>query len=167
MKRKRLSKPGDEQRMELTPMIDVTFLLLLFFLCTLQFKTLEGKLQAFLPKDAGAACGETHKDFVQVGVRVHSEGLRVHASGPSQGQPWSVGPTRFEYEGRTLIYSLGPRKTSSLDELGTWLKTFHRQDPDRQYSIESGSKAIYGDIVPVVDALVTIGVGDLRFARGR
>jgi len=66
-----------------------------------------------------------------------------------------------------LIYSLGPRKTSSLDELGTWLKTFHRQDPDRQYSIESGSKAIYGDIVPVVDALVTIGVGDLRFARGR
>ena len=37
----------------MTPMIDVTFLLLIFFMCTLKFKTLEGKLAAYLPKDVG------------------------------------------------------------------------------------------------------------------
>lgn len=37
---------------DLTPMIDVTFLILVFFLCTIKFKTLEGKLDSYLPKDA-------------------------------------------------------------------------------------------------------------------
>jgi len=39
--------------MEFTPMIDVVFLLLIFFMCTLKFKTLEGKLATYLPTDKG------------------------------------------------------------------------------------------------------------------
>ena len=39
--------------LQMTPMIDVTFLLLIFFMCTLKFKVLEGKLGAYLPKDVG------------------------------------------------------------------------------------------------------------------
>ncbi len=42
----------DEAKLQLTPMIDVSFLILIFFMC-LPFKTLEGKLQAFLPTDKG------------------------------------------------------------------------------------------------------------------
>ena len=43
------------QKMEIdmTPMIDVTFLLLVFFMCTLQFKKFEGMLACYLPKDRG------------------------------------------------------------------------------------------------------------------
>ena len=33
--------------LQMTPMIDVTFLLLIFFMCTLKFKVLEGKLGAY------------------------------------------------------------------------------------------------------------------------
>jgi len=40
-------------RMEFTPMIDCVFLLLIFFMCTLKFKTLEGKLATYLPTDKG------------------------------------------------------------------------------------------------------------------
>ena len=43
----------EEYKMEMTPMIDVTFLLLIFFLLTIKFKVLEGKLAAYLPKDVG------------------------------------------------------------------------------------------------------------------
>ena len=43
----------EEIEMQMTPMIDVVFLLLIFFLCTLKFKLLEGKLAAYLPKDLG------------------------------------------------------------------------------------------------------------------
>ncbi len=39
--------------MEFTPMIDVVFLLLIFFMCTLKFKILENKLATYLPTDKG------------------------------------------------------------------------------------------------------------------
>jgi len=43
-----------ETKMELAPMIDVTFLLLVFFLCSIQYKVLEGRLPAYLPR--GVSC---------------------------------------------------------------------------------------------------------------
>lgn len=44
----------DELKMNMTPLIDVTFLILIF-LMVLPFKTLERKVAAFLPKDRGLA----------------------------------------------------------------------------------------------------------------
>ena len=47
---------GDEEvKLSITPLIDVTFLLLIFFMCAMKFKTLERKVAAFLPKDRGLA----------------------------------------------------------------------------------------------------------------
>jgi len=41
MSRKRIKEINEEEHeLEMTPMIDVTFLLLIFFMCTLKFKTL-------------------------------------------------------------------------------------------------------------------------------
>ncbi len=42
-----------EVKLELTPMIDVTFLILIFFMCTLKFKTLDAKFVSYLPTDRG------------------------------------------------------------------------------------------------------------------
>ncbi|MHC4777732.1 MAG: ExbD/TolR family protein [Planctomycetota bacterium] len=47
------SKKSEAPEMSMTPMIDVTFQLLIFFMVTSKFKTLEGKLDAYLPKDRG------------------------------------------------------------------------------------------------------------------
>lgn len=52
-KRKKPSKTEDP-KLEIAPMLDVTFLLLIFFICTIKFKTLEGRLDAYLPKDMGS-----------------------------------------------------------------------------------------------------------------
>jgi biopolymer transport protein ExbD len=43
----------EETKMDMTPMIDVTFQLLIFFMCTLHFSTAEGILSSNLPKDEG------------------------------------------------------------------------------------------------------------------
>lgn len=51
----------EEVKLELTPMIDVTFLILIFFMCTLKFKTLEGKLLSYLPTDRGLANNPSEK----------------------------------------------------------------------------------------------------------
>ena len=44
---------AEEPTLNLTPMIDVVFQLLIFFMVAAKFKTLEGKLLAYLPKDKG------------------------------------------------------------------------------------------------------------------
>ena len=43
----------------MTPMIDVVFLLLIFFMCASKFRIPEGALRAYLPKDSGT--GTIHK----------------------------------------------------------------------------------------------------------
>lgn len=43
----------NEQKMDMTPMIDCIFQLIIFFMCSIKFKSLEGKLASYLPKDVG------------------------------------------------------------------------------------------------------------------
>ncbi len=52
-KRSHLKDVQEEAKNDMTPMIDVVFLLIIFFLC-IDFKTLEAKLPAYLPKDKGS-----------------------------------------------------------------------------------------------------------------
>ena len=56
-RRKRRKKVTDTEPEDLnmTPMIDIVFQLLIFFMLTLQFKETEGKLMSQLPKDKGLA----------------------------------------------------------------------------------------------------------------
>ena len=53
-----VKKSGDGSEafeINLTPMIDVVFQLIIFFMCAMKFKTLERKIEAYLPKDRGLA----------------------------------------------------------------------------------------------------------------
>ena len=43
---------AEQMETDLTPLIDVAFLIIIFFMC-LPFKTLDGKLAAFLPTEKG------------------------------------------------------------------------------------------------------------------
>ena len=47
----------EEVVLDLTPMIDIVFNLLIFFMCATKFRTPEGVIEAFLPKDKGQASG--------------------------------------------------------------------------------------------------------------
>ena len=72
----------EECELEMTSMIDVTFLLLIFFMCTLKFKTLEGKLAAYLPKDVGVNTSEAEEiEKVEVLIKVANEGNKLDARG--------------------------------------------------------------------------------------
>lgn len=62
---------SEKIEMDMTPMIDVTFLLLIFFMCTLKFKVLEGKLTAYLPKDVGVNSSDAPPvEKVQIDIHV-------------------------------------------------------------------------------------------------
>ena len=155
----------EEVEMEMTPMIDVTFLLLIFFLCTIKFKVLEGKLSAYLPKDVGVNQSDAEpKEKLEISIRVKEEGGRVYASGSERGQTWQgEKDRRFEFVGRKLTYSIGPRKTEKISDIAKWLKDFYRKDPERPSTIDCRPGTVYGDMVPILDAAVDAGFTDITF----
>jgi biopolymer transport protein ExbD len=55
MARGKPAQTDEEVKLQITPLIDIVFLLLIFFMCSMKFKTLERKVAAFLPKDRGLA----------------------------------------------------------------------------------------------------------------
>jgi len=62
----------EESKLDMTPIIDVTFNLLIFFMCTLKFKTLEGKLVSYLPTDRGLSSKQEDvmKEDVEIILKV-------------------------------------------------------------------------------------------------
>ena len=59
---------------DLTPMIDCVFLLLIFFMCSMQFHKVEGLIESFLPKDRGLGSAPTAIDLREVTVRLSGTG---------------------------------------------------------------------------------------------
>ena len=125
----------DEARLEMTPMIDVTFLLLVFFMATLQFKTLDGKLAAYLPKEAGSCWTEPEPSI----------DVRIFAS--EQG----------------VSYSVGPKKVSTMETLRTLLQRYQAQAPDRPVAIGPAPGVDHGTTVGVLDTVLNIGFERVRF----
>ncbi len=52
-RRKNNDDLAKNEELPMTPMIDIIFQLLIFFMCSMPFKKLEGKLNSWLPKDKG------------------------------------------------------------------------------------------------------------------
>ncbi|MDP6764374.1 MAG: biopolymer transporter ExbD [Planctomycetota bacterium] len=149
----------------MTPMIDVTFLLLIFFMCTLKFKTLEGKLAAYLPKDVGVNQTDAEPiEKVEITIKVLKEGTKWHPRGESHG-PWSGTPgTRYSYgSDRLLEYAIGPRKTTRIEELSNRLTQLHKADITRPATIDSRQGTVYEDVIEVLDIVMEIGFEECTF----
>jgi biopolymer transport protein ExbD len=70
------TKPGErfgkeqDNEVDMTPMIDIVFNLLIFFMCATKFRSEEGLIEAFLPKGLGTASAK-QSDPIDLGqVRV-------------------------------------------------------------------------------------------------
>ena len=154
----------EEHKLDLTPMIDVTFLLLLFFLCTLQFKTLEGKLSAYLPKGEGMNSGDEIVDKIRVVVAVRDEGARRDAADPSRA--WD-GRGRFVFVGRRIELKIGSNTYTELDDARERLEFLHASDPARPALVDARHGTLYSDVVGVIDALALAGFEDVTFVGAR
>ena len=153
-----------EERAELdmTPMIDVTFLLLIFFMCTLKFKALEGQLTAYLPKDAGFnEVPIVPLEKIQVQVRLVNTGQKMNAAGTQPYEDES-GETRHIFVGRELRYSLGTQTFDSLSQLNA---AIHRMNIRGKTPcvLQALPGVILGDVIPVLDGLTAAGFTDISF----
>ena len=117
--------------MEMTPMIDVTFLLLIFFLCTIKFKTLEGKLSAYLPEGRGREHQPRAEPKEKVEIRDARWCKRGRASAtPTTPRSRGAGKGRYEYIGREQAYV--PRRPAQGGQpRTTWASGSPRPVPAR------------------------------------
>lgn len=63
--------------MQMTPMIDVTFQLLIFFMVGMQIKIPEGILNSYLPKDRGVGMPQDEDDITPPEVKIRLEKNKV------------------------------------------------------------------------------------------
>lgn len=159
---------SEENKLEMTPMIDVTFLLLIFFMCTLKFKTLEGKLAAYLPKDVGVNSSDDPPiEKVEITLRVIEEGtkLKPRRNKNDAKEIWGgEAGTRYEYDDDRIVeYSIGPRRTRDLVELEEVLKQIHLADDTRPATIDARKGSVYEDVVHVLDAAMNAEFEEVTF----
>jgi len=127
--------------LDLTPMIDVVFLLLIFFMCTLTFVVVEGRLATHLPKDRGPG-SETVKDLLS---------------------PLELGVERDASRIGGVAVRVGPRQLVSVSALPGLLANKLAQQPDLRARISTGEDVNYGQAISVLDACVLAGMTDVMF----
>jgi len=121
-----------------TSMIDVTFLLLIFFICSARFKTPEGNLETQL-KDGGH------------GPVVFAEEVRI----------------RIFREKGTVVTYLNQIQCSNDQDLFSRLNRIHKLFPENRVIIDSKKDVPYQKVVDALNACVRANITDFSFAMPR
>jgi len=130
-----------ETEMQMTPMIDVTFLLLIFFMCSIKFKYFDGKLGCYLPREGGVSAGE-YEDTC--------ERLEVRLSRPGAGS------------GRLHI-NLNGRRMAGLGQLFRSVQEVERKMPGQKLVCYVGEGIHHGEVVGVVNECLRAGINEVSF----
>ncbi|MDB2576229.1 biopolymer transporter ExbD [Planctomycetota bacterium] len=160
---------NEKCELQMTPMIDVTFLLLIFFMCTLKFKVLEGKLGAYLPKDVGVNTSKAEPvEKVDIRLDVLQPGTKMRQTRDGL-VPYTdediAANRRFVYSPgtRKIRYTVGTKRTTELPEVVKSLKAFIKADPEKKATIDPRTDINNLDVVLVLDAAMDAGYTDITF----
>ncbi|MBL8755432.1 MAG: biopolymer transporter ExbD [Planctomycetes bacterium] len=119
-----LDEVREPVRLDMTPMIDCVFLMIIFFVC-IDFRVLEAKLPAFLPKDVGSRTTVVlPKENLVVRIHPATPGTPVYRDGanPTGLDPTTKRPWRFQLEGHTVRWEVGPRPCPDAISLAAELR---------------------------------------------
>jgi biopolymer transport protein ExbD len=168
MRQRKPSPELEKMTADLTPMIDVTFLLLIFFLLNLQFQVAEGEVEQFLPKGQGQNQGRHEVKLDELRLKL----LWCDREGQ---------PTRSK-NGRLLV-KIGRRplndgtaaSPAEVDRSGLWKQLYEtiveRRDAAQRASkeeleviIDAREHVPYRYVVRALNELIRAGIKEIRFA---
>ena len=130
----------------MTPMIDVTFQLIVVFLCSMKFRTLDQKIEANLPKDVGCIPSVVPvQALLDVSLR----------------RPDSSAPMRLSVQGMTVGNSEDGDTLWSKFAAG--LQGIHARDPEVIARISADPDVEHGDVIRALDALTGAGFAAVEF----
>jgi biopolymer transport protein ExbD len=132
----------DKSDLSMTPMIDVTFLLLIFFMVACKFKTFEAKLNAYMPRH-----GRDNFDVTQPAVPID---LKLRWNAPRRQCRVTVGQVfcGYDTEGMHKAQRLVRRLKSSGME---------------RAQIDAGGDVRSGWVVSALNILVKAGLSEIDF----
>jgi biopolymer transport protein ExbD len=154
----RVPEEPQQDELPMTPMIDVIFQLVIFFMCSGHFKQIEGKLMSYLPPDKGFARTVDDKPpSPELRIRLVRRDQTVTAY--LEGRPMGQFPAE------------GPRLegiSSKWDRIAQEAAPFHkaniRKDPRAYLSIDAGPKVPFQYVVSTLDACRRAGIQKIEFA---
>ena len=156
----------EEVKPDMAPMIDVTFLLLIFFIVTLKFKVLEGRLDAALPKDRGTSSSQAEEiEKVDIVIKVKQKGQLVFD--PATATTSFPGGRLKHYVGRTVSFEIGSFKFTDIERLDRHLNAFSKtqeQKDETPITIDPRVGVVYGDVVGILDVVIAKGFSKISFA---
>ena len=166
----RKKRKFQEIKPDMTPMIDVTFLLLIFFIVTLKFKILEGRLDAALPKDRGTSNAPAEEiDKIDILMFVAEPGTlekELSTSGKDTGLR--------KFKGRLIRLEVGAKKFrfDPIEDFPEGLRTFLKagvsggtyDHADTPVSIDARKGVVYGDVIRVLDVVIEEKFEKVSFA---
>jgi biopolymer transport protein ExbD len=163
----------DEHKGDMTPIIDVTFLLLIFFMCTLKFKTLEGKLLSYLPTDRGLASTpeQPPKEDAEIILKIPPQDwekpplertvvyMRNGSNEPFgrllRAQPGTQNP-------KDVALVLDPPDT--LERVRAYLKRVREAAPDTKAKINAYARTPHLHVVTILNMMVEEGYTDISYS---
>jgi biopolymer transport protein ExbD len=156
-----LKEMGGASELNMTPMIDVSFLLIIFFIC-LPMKMLEGKIQAFLPTDKGINPTKTEPPLeIKVSVHIVARKEVPGAYGPKGSQVAVNMPTEFRYK-------IGNEETASLGKVLEYIKQAYaavKDTPNAKITgeIKAGHKVPHKYVIAVLNKFAEAGLEKVDF----
>ena len=175
-----LDDAQEEVKPDMTPMIDVVFLMIIFFIC-IDFKVLESKLPAYLPKDKGSMNTVVEpQEQLSIKIYVENKGTEVYPDGvPAGGVNATTGrPYRFKLKDHRIKWEVGPKPLYKIEDVNNELKRIAMdpgsQVPDKEKGgkklmgcvIEAYPGTFYDDVAKTADAAHAAGFQEINFGGG-
>jgi biopolymer transport protein ExbD len=138
-------------QLDMTPMIDCTFNLLIFFLCNINFRLLEGKIPTFLPKDIGVNSSRAELPLEKLAIDLR------RLAAPNVADPswvWHEDQIDLRVQGR---------KQAGLGEFFRTLKGVREAFPDARATLHPGRGTLYVDCVKVINECLRANLVDVTF----
>jgi biopolymer transport protein ExbD len=181
-KRRRDAEEVAAEETNMTPMIDVVFQLLIFFMLTMHFKEVEGKLLSQLPKDKGLA--PTHvlqPELQEVRIVVCAGGdtrLHKHDKGKHEkadknneicktmveqneiGDLYKTEKFKDKAGANKGVYASIASRTKELVDAQPSTKDATRKAP---VILDACSEVPYEHIIGVVDSCKAVGIDNIEF----
>jgi biopolymer transport protein ExbD len=137
----------------MTPMIDVVFQLIVFFLVSMRFRTLDMKIEASFPRDGGVVPGPARPPKPHVDVRL--------------ARPSAASPVTLRVSGATLGDAADEAAWARLRDHATAVR--ERQagfggDPESVHGEVDAAPAVpAGAVIRALDVLRGAGLSEIRF----
>ena len=176
-----LAAAQEEAKPDMTPMIDCVFLMIIFFIC-IDFKTLEAKLPAYLPKDKGSSSAKVEpQEQLSVAVIVANKGTQLFPGGGGPGliNTQTKRPYRYALQGHSSKWMVGPTTVNNREDLLSQLqRIYNNRDTWQEDKEKPGQKkpmpvviephpgTYYDDAAKTADVVKKAGFTEINFGGG-